>query len=762
MAPYVRVGNYLLKKKIGEGAFAEVRHAVHEETGEEFAVKVFDRSIMSRNHFESDVKKEIRIMQHLRHPNIVSIHAVLVTTKKMYLVMELVRGGELYDEIVSQRRIDEDTSRKYFQQLVDAMVYCHRRGVVHRDLKPENLLLDGNGNLKVTDFGMSWMKSISQNPNKTLLRTQCGTPKYMAPEVIVRPPGGYDGEKLDAWECGMVLFALLAGYLPFAGDNDNAVFHSILNGSIQFPDFFSTGAKDVLLALLQKDPNRRTGLEQIRNHPWFCINYTGDVALDNTTVPISVSRLSHMKSVAKSADVNTTQRSSRMHREIISSPEKTATLKLQNVTTKKPPSSSTSPHSEQPSNEQADTPEMRKLANVKIQSSTKETSPTRQAKPLKPRKSLTGQDPPRSDIMPPELLHSPLPAAKLNMGSNYSKTSNATAMQTQSPEKNSTILLPDKDSASKDVTIGPLNSSLSSPSTLHQVPNCLPKQPQITSLKSEKPILEKPKNVLSESPSSGPSSSARHACTKTADVPQAPPMHSSFYEMLHSPTSLSPSPRHKKPHKVSRRRLQNLKPDADDFQLNEVQPYSPVTPPSGMLNLSPKSSLDCVRGSQRWGVEEDNQPASVSRSSYIPQSLNFASVLRLPNLSPLRFYRKENVDIEFESPASINDSTFKSMLRQRRSPRNDRSEQMGNILDSSWFSPATSGPSTSPHSMQRKDRSPRLFSKFSKGASMGSSMRTMREEFGPDDEDLEEEQRHPEPVSSPWRFFYRGSHSKAK
>ncbi len=257
-----------------------MRHAVHEDTREEYAVKVFDRASLPDGDFDRDVKKEVRIMQHLRHPNIVSIHAVLVTTSKMYLVMELVRGGELYDEIVLRRRIDEDTSRKYFQQLIDAMVYCHRRGVVHRDLKPENLLLDGNGNLKVTDFGMSWMKDNMDPEVKTkqLLRTQCGTPKYMAPEIIVRPSKGYDGEKLDAWECGMVLYALLAGYLPFAGDDDDAVFRSILKGTVKFPSFFSAGAKSLLVRLLEKDPEKRASLEEVRQHPWFQINYFGDAA----------------------------------------------------------------------------------------------------------------------------------------------------------------------------------------------------------------------------------------------------------------------------------------------------------------------------------------------------------------------------------------------------------------------------------------------------------------------------------------------------
>lgn len=292
MSPSIKVGKYILKKKIGEGAFAEVRLAVHEDTKEEFAVKVFDRASLPKADFERDIKREIKIMQCLRHPSIVSIHAVLVTTSKMYLVMELVRGGELYDEIVSKRRVDEQTSRKYFQQIVDAMVYCHSRGVVHRDLKPENLLLDGHGNIKITDFGMSWMKeNIDPQSNaKQLLQTQCGTPKYMAPEIIMRPSEGYDGEKLDAWECGMVLYALLAGYLPFSGEDDNSVFRSILRGKLRFPAHFSSGAKDVLGKLLEKDPQHRSSLSEIRNHVWFLVDYNKDAvhdraAFSTTTVP---------------------------------------------------------------------------------------------------------------------------------------------------------------------------------------------------------------------------------------------------------------------------------------------------------------------------------------------------------------------------------------------------------------------------------------------------------------------------------------------
>eukprot|EP00178_Gracilaria_changii_P013726 TRINITY_DN386_c0_g5_i1.p2 TRINITY_DN386_c0_g5~~TRINITY_DN386_c0_g5_i1.p2 ORF type:complete len:614 (-),score=77.80 TRINITY_DN386_c0_g5_i1:7285-9126(-) len=279
---YFRVGKYIIKKRIGEGAFAEVRLAVHEDSGEKFAVKIFDKACFPRPDFENDIRKEIRIMTYLSHPNIVSMKNVLVTPTKIYIVMELVTGGELYDEIVRHKRLDEATSRLYFQQIVDALVYCHRRGVVHRDLKPENLLLDDEGNIKITDFGMSWMKDAIDHDthSKQLLKTQCGTPKYMAPEIILRAPDGYDGEKIDAWECGVVLFALLAGYLPFTGVDDVSVFQAVLRRKVEFPEHFPPMACEVINKLLQKDPSQRATLYEIRTHPWFLTNYKGDPLLE--------------------------------------------------------------------------------------------------------------------------------------------------------------------------------------------------------------------------------------------------------------------------------------------------------------------------------------------------------------------------------------------------------------------------------------------------------------------------------------------------
>mmetsp|Transcript_9759 Transcript_9759/g.26015 ORF Transcript_9759/g.26015 Transcript_9759/m.26015 type:complete len:618 (+) Transcript_9759:661-2514(+) len=271
----LKVGPYILKEVLGSGSFADVRLAVHEKSGEKYAVKVFDKRKISCDDFETEVRREVKIMQYLRHPCIVSVHQVLMTGNNMYVVMELVTGGELYYEIVKHRRIPEDTSRRYFQDLVDAMAYCHRKGVYHRDLKPENLLLDGKGGIKITDFGMSWMREHSDQTLE-LLHTQCGTPKYMAPEVITKARYGYKGDKIDVWDCGMILFALMAGYLPFNGEDDRAVFRQIVFGRVKFPQWFSDGACDLLMHLLEKDPEKRWTLEQVRKHPWYLVDYAGD------------------------------------------------------------------------------------------------------------------------------------------------------------------------------------------------------------------------------------------------------------------------------------------------------------------------------------------------------------------------------------------------------------------------------------------------------------------------------------------------------
>ncbi|OAY80097.1 CBL-interacting serine/threonine-protein kinase 21, partial [Ananas comosus] len=154
------------------------------------------------------VKREISTMKLLHHPNIVQIYEVIATKTKIYLVMEYVSGGQLSHKLNYLNSLDEREARKYFQQLIDAVDYCHARGVYHRDLKPENLLLDHKGNLKVSDFGLSVLRKPGD-----LLTTACGSPSYVAPEVIVHK--NYDGAAADLWSCGVILFEILAGFLPF-------------------------------------------------------------------------------------------------------------------------------------------------------------------------------------------------------------------------------------------------------------------------------------------------------------------------------------------------------------------------------------------------------------------------------------------------------------------------------------------------------------------------------------------------------------------
>lgn len=174
-----KVGKYEVGRTVGEGTFAKVKFACNTETGEGVAMKILAKSSILKHKMVEQIKREISIMKIVRHPHIVRLHEVLASRTKIYIILEFVSGGELYDKIVLQKKLPEAESRRYFQQLIDAVAHCHSKGVYHRDLKPENLLLDADGNLKVSDFGLS---ALSQQ-GVELLHTTCGTPNYVAPEV---------------------------------------------------------------------------------------------------------------------------------------------------------------------------------------------------------------------------------------------------------------------------------------------------------------------------------------------------------------------------------------------------------------------------------------------------------------------------------------------------------------------------------------------------------------------------------------------------
>ncbi|KDP45721.1 hypothetical protein JCGZ_17328 [Jatropha curcas] len=257
-------GKYELGKLLGCGAFAKVYHARNVRTGQSVAIKIINKKRIANSTLMSNIKREISIMRKLNHPNIVKLYEVLASKTKIYFVMEFVKGGELFAK-VAKGRFSEDLSRKYFQQLISAVGYCHSRGVFHRDLKPENLLLDENGNLKVSDFGLSAV--TDQIRTDGLLHTLCGTPAYVAPEILTKK--GYDGAKVDVWSCGVILFVLTAGYLPFNDPNLMAMYKKIYKGEFRCPKWMSQDLRRFLSRILDTNPQTRITVDEILKDPWF-------------------------------------------------------------------------------------------------------------------------------------------------------------------------------------------------------------------------------------------------------------------------------------------------------------------------------------------------------------------------------------------------------------------------------------------------------------------------------------------------------------
>eukprot|EP01018_Ginkgo_biloba_P006950 Gb_10015 [translate_table: standard] len=264
MKANVLMGKYEVGRLLGQGTFAKVYHARSLKTGESVAMKVMDKEKIMKGGMIDQIKREISVMRLVRHPNIVQLYEVMANKAKIYFVMEYVRGGELFGK-VAKGKLKEDAARKYFQQLISAVDFCHSRGVYHRDLKPENLLVDENGNLKVSDFGLSALPE--QFRQDGLLHTTCGTPAYVAPEVIVKK--GYDGAKADIWSCGVILFVLMAGYLPFHDANLMAMYKKIYKGEFKCPPWFPPEVRKLVSKLLDPNPRTRLTIPRLMEVPWF-------------------------------------------------------------------------------------------------------------------------------------------------------------------------------------------------------------------------------------------------------------------------------------------------------------------------------------------------------------------------------------------------------------------------------------------------------------------------------------------------------------
>ncbi|KAF3041310.1 Protein kinase [Didymella heteroderae] len=256
-----RLGQYTIVKTLGEGSFGKVKLATHQVSGQKVALKIINRKRLVTRDMAGRIEREIQYLQLLRHPHIIKLYTVITTPTEIIMVLEYA-GGELFDYIVNNGRLQEDKARKFFQQIVCAVEYCHRHKIVHRDLKPENLLLDDQYNVKIADFGLS---NIMTDGN--FLKTSCGSPNYAAPEVISGKL--YAGPEVDVWSCGVILYVLLVGRLPFDDEYIPTLFKKIAAGNYSIPNYLSPGAVSLIKKMLMVNPVHRITIGEIRMDPWF-------------------------------------------------------------------------------------------------------------------------------------------------------------------------------------------------------------------------------------------------------------------------------------------------------------------------------------------------------------------------------------------------------------------------------------------------------------------------------------------------------------
>lgn len=275
------IGNYRVISTLGAGSYSKVKKVVHIATHKEYALKIIDQQLISDNRMKKQFKREIEVMSILDHPGLIKLHEYMHSDRKLYFVLDLAEGGELFNKLAEEGALSEALARSYFQQLIDALDYMHKRNAIHRDLKPENLLLDSSGHLKIADFGLS---VLSQG--ECCLKTRCGTPNYVAPEIF--SSDGYAGPPVDVWSAGVILYVMLSATLPFNAPSLPELANQIINVRIWYPTSFSAGAVDLLKHIIVADPAERYTIEQIRQHPWFNVDYTPIRGNDVKNVAVSL------------------------------------------------------------------------------------------------------------------------------------------------------------------------------------------------------------------------------------------------------------------------------------------------------------------------------------------------------------------------------------------------------------------------------------------------------------------------------------------
>jgi serine/threonine protein kinase len=269
------VEKYIKIKELGSGTFGKVYEIENKETKKKYACKhITKKKICDMNKFNN----EINIMREINHPNIIKLYEIVETQNKFYLIMEYSEGGSLYNYITAARRIKEEKASFLFYQLIIGLKELHKNKICHRDLKPENLLLSSLlDNLKISDFGLS-----NFLPNNNLLSTKCGSPNYIAPEMITKKE--YNGIFIDIWSCGIILYAMIFGFLPFDDEYYDDLFTKIKKGHVNFyhKDEFniSSDCIDLIKKILKVNPKDRISINDILKHPFINKFYTS-FHLDN-------------------------------------------------------------------------------------------------------------------------------------------------------------------------------------------------------------------------------------------------------------------------------------------------------------------------------------------------------------------------------------------------------------------------------------------------------------------------------------------------
>ena len=260
-----KVGNYILSNTIGKGTFSKVKLGIHLPTQKKVAIKILDKEKIKDDSDLERISREIHILTVLRHPNIAQLYETITSERHIYIIMEYVEGHDLFQYIYSLQRLSELKSSQLFRQLISTLEYIHTLGIVHRDIKPENILLNKQKTiLKLVDFGLS-----NSYKHGDLLKTACGSPCYAAPEMISGKE--YDGLYSDLWSCGVVLYCMLVGKLPFDDEDIKVLYYNIKSANYFLPPFLSNVSQDLIRRILTTNPKRRITLEEIKKHPFFLI-----------------------------------------------------------------------------------------------------------------------------------------------------------------------------------------------------------------------------------------------------------------------------------------------------------------------------------------------------------------------------------------------------------------------------------------------------------------------------------------------------------